>query len=298
MRKLVMFAFVGLAAQLVDGSLGMAYGVTSSTLLLAVGTAPAVASASVHLAEIGTSLASGVSHWRFGNVDWRVVGTMAVPGAIGAFAGATALSSLSTESAAPWMAAVLIALGTYIMVRFSGRAPKMRLHAPPKARFLAPLGLVAGFVDASGGGGWGPIGTSTLLSSGRLDPRKTIGSVSTSEFLVTVAASIGFLVGLGSSEIPFSVVGALLVGGVVAAPLGAWLVRHVPGRLLGIGAGGLIVFTNALTILDALEVSPVARVAVLAVVAVAWGALLAGGVARLRREKSAQTEEPLTATSV
>lgn len=285
MRKLVMFALVGLAAQLVDGSLGMAYGVTSSTLLLALGAAPAVASASVHLAEVGTTLASGISHWRFGNVDWRVVGTMAVPGAVGAFVGATLLSSLSTEAAEPWMAGLLIALGLYILIRFAGNARATRYHAPPKTRFLAPLGLVAGFVDATGGGGWGPVGTSSLLSSGRLEPRKTIGSVSTSEFLVTVAASVGFLVGLGHSQIPFQVVGALLVGGIVAAPIGAWLVRHVPGRLLGVGVGGLIVLTNTQTVLDAASASGRIHVAVLLGVVAAWLVLLAGAIRRHQEDK-------------
>src|SRR5512139_3203022 len=118
-RKLLILALVGLAAQLVDGALGMAYGLTSSTLLLLVGVAPAAASASVHLAEMGTTLAAGVAHWRFGNVDWRVVSRIAVPGAIGAFAGATFLSSISTAAAAPWMAGILFTLGAYLLVRFS-----------------------------------------------------------------------------------------------------------------------------------------------------------------------------------
>ena len=145
----------------------MAYGVTSTTLLLTAGYAPAVASASVHLAEIGTTLASGASHWRFGNVNWRVVRHIGMPGAIGAFAGATFLSSLSTESAAPWMAGILLALGVYLLLRFSTRAPT-KVDVPPRRRFLTPLGLFAGFVDATGGGGWGPVATPTLISSGRM----------------------------------------------------------------------------------------------------------------------------------
>lgn len=286
MRKLIVFALVGVVAQLVDGALGMAYGVTSTTLLLAAGSAPAVASASVHLAEVGTTLASGVSHWRFGNVDWRVVGALAVPGAVGAFLGATALSSLSTEAAAPWMSGLLIALGIYILVRFTRRARPTRYHAPPRRRFLAPLGLVAGFVDASGGGGWGPIGTSTLLSSGRLDPRKTVGSVSTSEFLVTVAASAGFLLALGTSGIPYSIVGALLVGGVVAAPLGAWLVRHVPGRVLGAGVGGLVILTNAMTILEAVGASAATATAVYVTVVAVWVGAISIAVRGFTRDRA------------
>src|SRR5688500_3402040 len=175
MRKLVLLALVGLGAQLVDGSLGMAYGVTSTTLLLAIGTNPAAASATVHLAEIGTTLISGVAHWRFGNVDWPVVAKIGIPGAVGAFAGATFLSSLSTEAAAPLMALILLTLGVYILVRFTAFGlPKGNLGKPLRKRFLAPLGLFGGFVDSTGGGGWGPVGTPAILASGRLEPRKTI----------------------------------------------------------------------------------------------------------------------------
>ena len=195
MKTLVLLAVVGLGAQLVDGSLGMAYGVTSTTLLLAIGTNPAVASATIHLAEIGTTLASGVAHWRFGNVDWKVVAKVGVPGALGSFAGATFLSSLSTEVAAPVMSLILVSLGVYLLVRFTLRGLDRRnLGKPMRKRFLAPLGLVAGFVDATGGGGWGPVGTPALLASGRMEPRTVIGSIDTSEFLVALAASLGFLV--------------------------------------------------------------------------------------------------------
>lgn len=152
MRTLVLLGVVGLVAQLVDGSLGMAYGVTSTTLLLAVGTGGAAASATVHLAEIGTTLASGAAHWRFGNVDWKVVVKIGVPGAIGSFAGATFLSRLSTEAAEPVMSLILLALGLYVAIRFTAWGmPRARLHLPLRNRFLAPLGLVAGFVAAPGG---------------------------------------------------------------------------------------------------------------------------------------------------
>jgi uncharacterized protein len=250
MRKLVLLALVGLGAQLVDGSLGMAYGVTSTTLLLAIGTNPAAASATVHLAEIGTCLVSGASHWRFGNVDWKVVLKIGVPGAVGAFAGATFLSSLSTETAAPLMSIILLALGIYILIRFTAFGlPKDKLGKPLRKRFLGPLGIVAGFVDSTGGGGWGPVGTPAILASGRLEPRKTIGSIDTSEFLVAVAASLGFIVGIGSEGIDYAWVAALLAGGVVAAPIAAWLVRHIPPRVLGSAVGGIIILTNSRTLL-------------------------------------------------
>ena len=250
MRKIVLLGLVGLGAQLVDGSLGMAYGVTSTTLLLAIGTNPAAASATVHLAEIGTCLVSGFSHWRFGNVDWKTVWKIGVPGAFGAFAGATFLSSLSTETAAPLMAVILLALGIYVLVRFTvAGLPTDRLGLPLRKRFLAPLGVVAGFVDSTGGGGWGPVGTPAILASGRLEPRKTIGSIDTSEFLIAVAASLGFIVGIGSESINYGWVAALLLGGIIAAPIAAWLVRHIPPRVLGSAVGGLIILTNSRTLL-------------------------------------------------
>ncbi len=172
MRTIVLIGLVGFAAQLVDGSLGMAYGVTTTTLLLAIGTNPAAASATVHLAEIGTTLVSGVSHWKFGNVDWRVVRRIAIPGAIGAFLGATILSKLSTEAAAPVMAVILLLLGLYILIRFTfqGIPPRHNLGKPLRKRFLSPLGFVAGFVDATGGGGWGPVGTPGDPGQWRLEP--------------------------------------------------------------------------------------------------------------------------------
>ncbi|HJU98738.1 MAG TPA: sulfite exporter TauE/SafE family protein [Jiangellaceae bacterium] len=281
MPTLVLLGLVGLAAQLVDGSLGMAYGVTSTTLLLAIGTNPAAASATVHLAEIGTTLASGLSHWRFGNVDWTVVRRIAIPGAIGSFAGATFLSTLSTEVAAPVMSAILLALGLYILARFTLRGmPRRNLGTPVRRRFLGPLGLVAGFVDATGGGGWGPVGTPALLASGRMEPRKVIGSIDTSEFIVAVAASVGFLVGLGSENIDSSWVAVLLLGGVVAAPIAAWLVRHVPPRILGSAVGGVIILTNTRTVLksDWIDAPGSVRTAVYVVLAAIWVAALAYSV--------------------
>ena len=229
MQTLLLLAVVGFAAQLVDGALGMAYGVTSTTLLLVIGASPAAASASVHLAEIGTTLASGLSHWRFGNVDWKVVVKVGIPGAIGAFLGATLLSNLSSEAARPLMSGILLALGLYVLLRFTFRAlPKPDVSRPLRLPFLAPLGLFGGFIDATGGGGWGPVGTPALLASGRMEPRKVIGTIDTSEFLVSISASVGFFIGLGSQGFDLGWVLALLVGGLIAAPVAAWLVRIMP----------------------------------------------------------------------
>lgn len=288
MRKLILLALVGLGAQLVDGSLGMAYGVTSTTLLLAVGTSPAAASATVHLAEIGTTLMSGASHWRFGNVDWGVVAKVGIPGAIGAFAGATFLSNLSTAVAEPLMSLILLALGTYVLARFTvAGLSAEHLGKPLRKRFLAPLGVVGGFVDATGGGGWGPVSTPAILASGRLEPRRTIGSVDTSEFLVAVAASIGFILGIGSEGVNYAWVLALLLGGLVAAPVAAWLVRHIPPRALGSLAGGMIVFTNAQTLLtsDWVDAAGTTRSVVYALLAVVWAAAVLHSLNEYRKNR-------------
>lgn len=290
MTKLLLLGIVGLIAQLIDGALGMAYGVTSTTLLLTAGVAPAAASASVHLAEIGTTLASGTAHWRFGNVDWRTVGLMSFPGAVGAFCGAVALSSFSAEVAEPFVAGFLFLLGVYILARFARRAPggAPRSRHPLRGRFLAPLGLFAGFMDAAGGGGWGPIGTPALLSSNRLSPRKVIGSVDTAEFLVALGASVGFLYSLSVSALNPAWVGALLAGGLIAAPLAAWLVRKLPPQVLGVSVGGLILITNTRTVGEAAGASDQLLVIAYLTFAAIWLALLTAAIATVRRDRAPQ----------
>ncbi len=293
MRKLLLLAIVGFFAQLVDGSLGMAYGVTSTTLLLAIGTNPAAASATVHLAEIGTTLASGAAHWKFGNVDWKVVLKIGIPGAAGAFVGATLLSNLDTSVASPVMSLILLTLGLYVLIRFTVKGLRRdRLGHPLRSRFLAPLGLFAGFVDATGGGGWGPVGTPAILASGRLEPRKVIGSIDTSEFLVSVAASLGFLLALGSQGLDFAWVGALLLGGLIAAPIAAWLVRHVPPRVLGSAVGGVIVLTNTRTLLRSewIGAPDATRYAIYAFIFVVWAGAVAWSVRAYREELALERE--------
>jgi uncharacterized membrane protein YfcA len=290
MRSFIVLALVGLAAQLVDGSLGMAYGVTSTTLLLAVGISPALASASVHLAEVGTCAASGISHWRFGNVDWSKIGWMAVPGGIGAFLGAIAVTWIATvaeELVAPVIAIFLFALGVYVLARFSfRRREKPVVERPVPKGFLAPLGLVAGFLDAAGGGGWGPISTPTLLSSGRMKPRKVVGTVDTSEFVVALSASLGFLLALSFAEIPWSVVGALLLGGIVAAPLAAFVVRALPARILGTAVAGVILITNMRTFMGAIGIEGATATLLYALIVVVWVVALVHSIMVNRREKT------------
>lgn len=289
MRQLIVLGIVGLIAQLIDGSLGMAYGVTSTTLLLATGIAPATASAAVHFSEIGTSLVSGISHHRFGNVDWRTVLILAVPGFIGAFAGATFLAGLNGDAATPWISGILLALGVYVVWRFlalCGARPTFK--GRPGKGLLVPIGLVGGALDAIGGGGWGPVGTTTLLSSGRLEPRKVVGSIDTSEFVVAVGGSLGFLFALGSQGIEWSIAGALLVGGIIAAPFAAWLVKILPAKVLAIAAGGIIILTNARTIALSLGATPPVVTTILIALALAWVSLL---VHVIRLERKTRREE-------
>lgn len=275
MPKFLLIALFGLVAQLIDGSLGMAYGLTSTTLLLSAGYAPAVASASVHLAEVGTTLVSGASHWRMGNTDWRVVIWLALPGGFGAFFGAVALSNLSAAAVTPYVALFLIVLGAYVLVRFGFLGGRITLRpGSVRGRLLAPLGLVAGFLDAMGGGGWGPISTPTLMASGKMAPRKVIGTVDTSEFVVALCASIGFLVALDRSVVALPVVAAILAGGVVAAPIAAWLVRFLHPRVLGAAVGGMILFTNGRTLMREVGLSTDAQVIGYVAVVLLWAVAL------------------------
>lgn len=251
MRKFIIFAFVGLLAQLIDGSLGMAYGVTSTSLLLTVGIAPAVASASVHISEVVTTAVSGVSHIKFGNVDKQAVYQLIIPGSIGAFLGACFLSQLPGEIAKPFIALFLILLGIYVLFRFLFR---FRSGTAKKSIGLTrsqsiPLGLIAGFADATGGGGWGPIATPVLLSKKGATARKVVGTVDTSEFAIAVSATLGFIISLGWEEVNWYWVSALMIGGVVAAPIAAWLVKKLPAYLLGVLVGGVIILTNTRTLI-------------------------------------------------
>ncbi len=284
MQTLIVIAIAGLAAQLVDGSLGMGYGLTSSTLLIFAGLSPAAASASVHLAEVGTTALSGVAHHRFGNVDWHAVRRIAIPGGIGAFLGATLLSSLSTESAKPLASTLLFTLGIYVLLRFLLGKARVQRKGRPGLRFLAPLGLIGGFVDATGGGGWGPVTTPTLLADGRLAPNRVIGTVSASEFIVALSASAGFFTALGGEAVRLEFVAALLAGGLIAAPIAAYLVRHLNPRLLGVVVGGFICFTNARVLLSAAGVSGDPFLGAYIVIIVIWSLSVASVIRSIRKE--------------
>ena len=293
MQTLIVVTIAGLAAQLVDGSLGMGYGLTSSTLLIFAGLSPAAASASVHLAEVGTTALSGVAHHRFGNVDWHAVRRIAIPGGVGAFLGATLLSSLSTESARPLASALLFTLGIYVLLRFLLGKAQVQRKGRPGIRFLAPLGLIGGFVDATGGGGWGPVTTPTLLADGRLAPNRVVGTVSASEFIVALSASVGFFTALGGEVVRLEFVAALLGGGLIAAPIAAYMVRHLNPRLLGVVVGGFICFTNARVLLSAAGISGDAFLLTYVVIVTAWMTAVAFVVRAIRRERSAEESRGL-----
>jgi len=288
MQQLIAVAIAGLVAQLVDGALGMGYGLTSSTLLIATGLTPAAASASVHLAEVGTTAVSGVAHHRFNNVDWHAVRRIAIPGGIGAFIGATFLSSISTEFAKPLASSLLFTLGIYVLLRFVLGKVRVARTGRPSFRFLAPLGLIGGFVDATGGGGWGPVTTPTLLADGRLAPNRVIGTVSASEFVVAISASVGFFVALSGQAVRLEYVFALLGGGIIAAPIAAYSVRKLNPRLLGVVVGGFICFTNARTILGSLGAPDLAFQLVYIAIVSIWVLAIAYVVRALRSERASR----------
>jgi uncharacterized membrane protein YfcA len=290
MPSLILVAIAGLAAQLVDGSLGMGYGLTSSTLLIFAGLTPAMASASVHLAEVGTTALSGISHHQFGNVDWHVVRRIALPGGIGAFLGATLLSSLSTEFAKPLASTLLFILGIYVLLRFLLGKARIERKGRPRTRFLVPLGLLGGFIDATGGGGWGPVTTPTLLADGRLAPNRVIGTVSASEFLVALSASAGFFNALGGEGVKIEFVFALLGGGLIAAPIAAYMVRHMNPRLLGVIVGGFICFTNARVLMNAASIKGDAFLTIYLAIVTIWIAAVVISVGKVRSENKQKSD--------
>ena len=224
---------VGFVAQLVDGALGMAYGLVSTSFLLAFGVPPAAASAAVHTAEMFTTGASGAAHiWRR-NVQWNLVWRLAPAGIIGGIVGAVTLSYLPVAIMKPIVSVYLLGMGVFVLV-LAMRGP----IAPKAPKGVAPIGLIGGFLDAAGGGGWGPVVTTTLLGRGH-GAREAVGSVNTSEFLVTAAISAAFFVTLGS--VRWTDIIGLLIGGVVAAPIAAFVVSVVRPRALMATIGCLVV---------------------------------------------------------
>jgi uncharacterized membrane protein YfcA len=236
--ELAGFIAVGFVAQLIDGALGMAFGVISTTLLVSLGVPPAAASAGVHVAETFTTAASGTSHIYHRNVDWGLFRRLAIPGVIGGVLGAYVLTQVSAEAARPFVLAYLMSIGAYLMWRGIHYPPT---HKPPK--IVEPLGLAGGFLDAAGGGGWGPVVTGNLLVQGA-EPRRTIGTVNTVEFNVTVTISATFIATLGWAMFTAATIG-LLIGGVMAAPFGALIAKNAKPKILLIFVGAILMLTCA-----------------------------------------------------
>jgi uncharacterized membrane protein YfcA len=230
---LLPFILIGFTAQMVDGALGMAFGQISSTLLIAMGVPPAAASAGVHTAETFTTAVSGISHVAHRNVDWKLFFRLVIPGVFGGVLGAFVLTSIDASVAKPFVLTYLTALGLYLFYRGI-----MHRHTEKAPKIVSPLGLVGGFLDAAGGGGWGGIVTSNLLVQGS-NPRKTIGTVNTAEFFLTVTISATFIATLGWQAFTGATLG-LLIGGVCAAPFGAWIAKRVNADTLLTFVGALL----------------------------------------------------------
>jgi uncharacterized protein len=237
---------VGFLAQTVDGALGMAYGITSTTFLMASGISPAMASASVHIAEVFTTGVSGISHVKMGNVNKRLFLRLLVPGIIGAVVGAYILTNIDGKALKPYVSAYLLIMGFYIVSKVFRKIKTAR----GEPQHVAKLALFGGFIDAVGGGGWGPVVTTTLVGTGH-DPRTTIGSVNFAEFFLTIASAAVFslLVGTG----PWLVVAGLVMGGLFSAPLAALLCSRLPTRALLAMVGTLIVVVSSYNLWSALH---------------------------------------------
>lgn len=239
---------IGFAAQLVDGALGMAFGVICSTLLVSVmGVPPARASAGVHLVEMFTTGASGISHALHKNVDWKLFARLAIPGVIGGCIGAYLLSNIDASVTRPIVMLYLTCIGFYLLYKALTYAKEPTARKP---RVVAPLGLIGGFMDASGGGGWGPIVTSNLLIQGT-DPRKTVGTVNTAEFFLTTSISVTFILTIGLEAFT-KVTGGLLIGGLIAAPFGAMIAKRIAVRTLMLMVGVVLTATSLFSLYKAL----------------------------------------------
>ena len=244
---LLPFILIGFAAQLVDGALGMAFGVICNTLLVAVlGVPPATASARIHVVEIFTTGASGLSHLFHRNIDWPLFWRLLIPGVVGGVLGAYVLTSLHADVVKPFVLGYLVLIGVWLLVRGLLYPPKI---AKPKV--VAPLAVVGGFLDAAGGGGWGPVVTSNLLVQGG-EPRKVVGTVNSVEFFLAVAVSIAFIWNLGFSQILGPTLG-LIVGGVAAAPLGAMMAKRFSPKVMLVMVGIVLIATSAFGLYKALS---------------------------------------------
>ncbi len=232
------FIAIGFAAQIVDGALGMAFGVICNTLLISIGVPPAVASGRVHTVEVFTTAVSSVSHILHRNVDWKLFARIVIPGMIGGVLGAYVLTNIHADDARPFVLAYLTLIGFYMLWR-----ALRHIHVERQPKVIEPLGLIGGFLDAAGGGGWGPVVTSNLLVQGAT-PRKVIGTVNTAEFFLALTISATFILALGANAFGAPTIG-LLIGGVFAAPFGAFIAKRVPAKTLMIAVSIVLILTSA-----------------------------------------------------
>lgn len=246
MEEILLYIAIGFAAQMVDGAIGMAYGVTATSVLLSAGVPPATASACVHAAETVTTAASGTAHWKLGNVDRKLLWRLAVPGALGGAIGAYALSEFPGDTLKPFIATYLLLLGIVIL----WKAVVRRQREAVEPRTVAPLGFFGGLLDAIGGGGWGPIVTSSLIGQGT-SPRYAIGTVNLAEFFVTLTISATFFMTIGLSLWP--IIAGLIIGGVIAAPFAALAAKHIPATVLMVVVGCVIIGLSVRTLMLALQ---------------------------------------------
>jgi uncharacterized protein len=244
---LLPFILIGFAAQLVDGALGMAFGVICNTLLVAVlGVPPATASARIHVVEMFTTGASGLSHLFHRNIDWPLFWRLLIPGVVGGVLGAYVLTSLHADVVKPFVLGYLVLIGVWLLIRGLLYPPKFE-----KPKVVAPLAVVGGFLDAAGGGGWGPVVTSNLLVQGG-EPRKVVGTVNSVEFFLAVSVSIAFIANLGFEEILGPTLG-LIIGGVAAAPLGAMMAKRFSPKVMLVMVGVVLIATSAFGLYKALS---------------------------------------------
>ena len=242
---LLLFIAIGFAAQMVDGAIGMAYGITATTTLMTMGVPLATASASVHAAETFTTAASGTAHWRMGNVDRRLVARLAVPGMIGGAVGAYILATVPNERIRVIVSTYLLGMG--VMILWRAIRKEKPDDQPPKQ--LGLLGLLAGFLDAVGGGGWGAMVTTTLIGRGAT-PRYAIGSANAAEFFVTATVTATFVAAIGLSHWP--VITGLVLGGILAAPFAAYATKRLPDQPMMIIVGTIVVLLSLRSLLSAL----------------------------------------------
>jgi uncharacterized protein len=244
---LLPFIAVGFAAQLVDGALGMAFGVITNTLLVGfLGIAPAQASAKVHVVETFTTAMSGISHFLHGNIEWPLFWKLLLPGMIGGISGAYLLTSIDGAVVKPFILAYLILIGLWLLARGLFWPPQFKA-----AKIITPLGLIGGFLDAAGGGGWGPVVTSNLLVQGE-EPRKVVGTVNSVEFFLTVTISATFIYHLGVADVAGPTLG-MLIGGVAAAPLGAIVAKKFPAKTMLIMVGIVLTLTSCYSLYKAVS---------------------------------------------